>query len=407
MVTETSIAAFLKSYYSDQKIQRLSVGNSPLVGKLLPGMKKDGAGKNYVQPVVTDTPQAQASSFAVAQAGLAETSAGLVRAFTYTWSTHYVDQSIDGKTLAETSSDRGSFENALTYVNGAGFEACGEALAEQVYGDGTAIIGTISTVVGNDVTLVTTTDSIHFHYGQRLTVTTSGHNGVVAAINRKQGIVTLAAGHTFDGTDNGRTVYRTGMTAVASGGVLGGLGYLCPVSDVAAATTIYGLDRSVDVERLGGVRSDQSAAADHEEALIAAGYEHQSAGGKINNIFLNPFNFGRLTSIIGAKQTIQAERTKMAGFGFSGIMLQLPNGQAEIYSDPWCPKGTGWGLHTDYLRLIGLNGGMPRYLNHGVGRGEAGFIQPALDGLEFRMGWYGQLVTSAPLHMLRITLPAT
>ena len=87
-------------------------------------------------------------------------------------------------------------------------------------------------------------------------------------------------------------------------------------------------------------------------------------------------------------------------FGFSSLSIATPTGMVKVYADHNCPINVGYLLQLDTWKLKSL-GPAPRLLDFD---GLKGIRQSNEDGVEYRWGYYGNLLCTAPGFNCRVAL---
>lgn len=179
--------------------------------------------------------------------------------------------------MEATANDVGAFLEGAKYNIDTGFRNITNNLASDLYGDGSGAIGQIASISTGVITLVDPNSVVQFEQnmvlnsysvsGSTATISTGSNLGYVIAVNRSAGTVTVSA--TAGGAAGTPTNWSTsfpnlsvqGDTNFASGGLaqgltlkLAGLAAWIPVTAPGSSDSFWGVNRSVDVTRLGGVR---------------------------------------------------------------------------------------------------------------------------------------------------------
>ena len=212
-------------------------------------------------------------------------------AFLYDRASDYAIARIKNEAILASKNNSGAFISILKQEMEGAQQNIANSAAAAIYGTGSGAIGQIP--AGQNVALTTVTLSdpetiVNFEVGY--TVSASAANGggsvkagslVVASVDRVNGVVTFTQ------------ALSTGIATIAASDFLfiqgdydlkmKGLGAWIP-STTPGATPFFGVDRSLDVTRLGGWRGDLSALP-IEEALIQGGMKIQRDGGKVDHVF--------------------------------------------------------------------------------------------------------------------------
>lgn len=225
----------------------------------------------------------------------------------------------------------------------------------------------------------------------------------VAAVDRDTGTITVVANavNLTGGTAwaAGDTVFAAGDNAngAAAGLRSTGLADWIP-STTPGATPFFGVDRSLDPTRRGGLRLDGSGRTPEE--MLAALFNRQCReGGKPSHLFLNNADFLNVQIALQAK--VQMEYVSDTNLLFDAITARSPKGPVRLFADQDCPAGRGYSLDMSTWKLYSA-GGAPflQDIDGNVLSREA-----AADRYEGRYCGYLQLGCDAPGFNATVTLP--
>lgn len=394
----TSFAPALKAYYTKDKVENMVYKNNPFLA-LVPKMEKF-YGKNLPIPIIYGNPTGRSATFATAQANKNNS---LLKDFVLTRDQDYSLASIDNETLEASQNDAGAFmEAATTEIDGA-IQSATRSLATALFRDGSGAIGRINaTVTGTTLTLATTVDIVNFEVGMKLQFSSaatvaslrdSGEAVTVSSVNRSAGSMVVTPSLT--------TI--AGLTLNDYINVQGDLeqkvkGLDAWVPSSVSATSFFGVDRTADETRLGGVRYDGSSQP-IEEALSDGLALVEREGGSPEYCFLNFANFSNLKKALGSKvQYIDIPGP--ASVGFKGVMIDGNKNQLKVIADQNCPAAVAYMLQMDVWKLYSL-GMAPKILDSD---GLKMLREAAADSVEVRVGYYAQLGSRAPGWNGRVTL---
>jgi hypothetical protein len=156
------------------------------------------------------------------------------------------------------------------------------------------------------------------------------------------------------------------------------------------ATPFFGVDRSVDPTRLGGLRLN-AASLPIEEALIEADALVAREGWPMDHFFMNHDTFGDLKKALGSKvQYVDLKAN--ADISFRGVMVDGTRGPIKVIPDQNCPGNRIFGLRLNFWKLYTL-GKSVRVIE---ADGLTMLRLAAADGVEVRYGFYGQLGCRGP-----------
>lgn len=421
--TPSNQLAVLKELYTgDDYMKDLVYKKNPFLA-LVPKDESPGgfAGKYIPVPLVYGTPQGRSATFTNSQNN--QTAPSVSSFFVYRVS-NYQLVTITNELLEATKEDAGAFVDEMKLNMDTGFRNISNDLANDLFGDGSGSRGTYGlapgagTISTGVITLDDPNDVVQFEVGMSLvTYSVSGQNatqssslaaGYVIAVNRSSGTVTVSATAAGSaGTPTGWSTtypyiavqgdvnFAASGLAIASGSALkvAGLGAWLPVAAPGSSDSFWGVNRSVDVTRLGGVRYN-GASLPIEEALVNAAALVAREGGMPDMCFMNFASYAALENALGAKVQYVDVKHEEADIAFAGIRIHAPYGPITIIPDRNCQSQTAYLLSLDNWKLRSL-GRAPHILKYGV-EGLEGLRVSNSDALEVRIGYYGNLICNAP-----------
>ena len=395
----TNFAAALKQHYTSQRIENMVYKDNPFLAMV--SKYESFGGENLKLPIKYGIPQGRSATFSDA---LANKTNSQLKAFLLTRKSNYSLADIDNETLEASKGNANAFiEAATTEIDGA-IESATRSLAISLFGDGGGSIGQIdTTVAGTTLTLNQADDITNFEVGMQIDFYTAATGGTVRAggpltidaVNRDAGSMTVSA--------NLNTI--TGLTAldyiVPEGDydlMLSGLEAWVPSTAPSSTDSFFGVNRSADATRLGGIRFD-GASLPLEEALIGAASRAAREGGKPDVCFMNYSNFADLEKALGSKVSYVNIKVKPE-IGFRGIEINGPRGVIKVIPDQNCPKDVAFMLDMSMWKLYSL-GKAPKILDPDGLR----FLRVSTaDSVEVRVGYYAQLGCRGPGFNVRIAL---
>jgi len=366
-------------------------------------------------PLVYGTPQGRSASFSNAQNN--QTAPALASFFVYRVS-NYQLVTITNELLEATKDDAGAFVDEAKLNMDTGFRNISNDLAHDLFTTPTGERGQISSITSGVIVLVDSQTVVNFEIGTVLTsysvsgstptVSTSAALGYVIAVNRSSGQITVSA--TAGGSAGTPTNWSTSFKYLAADGDItfaanglqvstgkflkvAGLPMWFPTVAPTAGDSFWGVDRSVDVTRLAGVRFDGSSES-IEEALVDGAALVAREGGQPDMCFMNFTSYAALEKSLGAKVQYVDVKHDEANISFAGIRIHAPYGPITIVPDRSCPTQTAYLLSMDTLKLRSL-GRIPHILTYGL-EGLEGLRVGSADALEIRIGYYGNLICNAP-----------
>jgi hypothetical protein len=181
-----------------------------------------------------------------------------------------------------------------------------------------------------------------------------------------------------------------------------GLEAWIPLTRPSAGESYFGVDRSVDSDRLAGLTYDGTGST-LENALEMAAALTCEAGGMPDVAFMSPRTFAKLSISLGSRR-IYGERAgfgSAANIGFKSIQVAADSGAIDCISDRNCPDNVIWLLTLDSWCFHTLLQG-PRVQVTGDGLTKLRVANA--DDTEIRAIWRGNLWTDAPGWNCRIAV---
>lgn len=411
------VAALKELYPSDGDFMKdLVYAKNPLLALIPKNESPSGfAGKYIPVPVVYATGQGRSHTFANAQAQ--QTAVGDISFFVYRISDYQL-VTITNELLEATANDAGAFVEQAKLNMDTGFRNISNNLAHDLYASGTGSRGQISSA-GMTTSGSTTACSwvlsnpaaiVNFEVNMLLVASAtdggvpSASTVLITSINRATGAIggTSSNAHSSDlSAEWAAAGYLTISGDVPAAGASGTGSYLAvsglaawfPSSAPASNDSFWGVNRSVDSTRLAGIRFDGSGET-IEEALIDGAALVAREGGMPDMCFMGFASYAALVKSLGAKVQYVEVKHDEVDVGFTGITIHAAYGQITVVPDRNCPPQTAYLLSMDTLKLRSL-GKAPHVLTYGL-EGLEGVRVGAADALEIRIGYYANLICSAP-----------
>lgn len=396
----TSFDAALKQHYTDDMVMNMVYKDNPLLALL--AKYENFGGKNLPIPIIYGNNQRRSASFSKAKAN---SSTSKVTDFVLTRDKDYAFAAIDNETLEASQGDANAFMEASTVEIDGAIQSATNALARDLYGNGGGAIGQVSnsSFATTTLTLTNPEDVVNFEVGMILeTSTTDGTSGSV-----KSGTLTVVGVDRIGGTVTTSANLSTGIATIAQND------YIFPEGDFgarlkglaawlvyggASATSFFGVDRSVDKTRLGGLWGDYSSMP-IEEALIEGAALCNREGGRISHFFMNDMKYADLEKALGSKvQYVDLQGP--AQIGFQGIKVNTSKGVAVALADRNCPINKCFGLTLSSFKLYSL-GKAVKFIG---GDGLKMLRLDSEDGVEARIGGYRQMGCRAPGYNINMTI---
>lgn len=386
----TTFAAALKQHYIDFTVKNLVYKNNPLFA-LMPKYEKFG-GLNLPLPLIYGNPQGRSATFSNA---LAQKTNSQVKAFTLTRVQDYSLANISNEVLEASQADADAFMRAATTEIDGAFQSVTRSIATAMYRSGTGSIGQIlSFPTASSIQLKRAADVVNFEIGMTLQASTGDGSGletgsmVITTIDRINGIL----GFGVACATSIPTIAANDYLLVAGdyNKKISGLDAWVPLSN-PGATPFFGVDRSTDVTRLGGVRKDV-ASLPIEEGLIDVAMLVAREGGTPDHCFMDFQNFANLEKALGSKVIYQTAKDPEGIVGFEGIKVHGQKGPIAVIPDQNCQSDRFYMLQLDTWKLYSL-GMAPKLLK----TDGMEFLRVSTDdAVEVRTGMYGQMGCVAP-----------
>lgn len=395
--TLTSFDYALKEYYTDSRVIDMVYKRNPWLA-MCP-KREDFYGDLMPIPTIYGNPQGVSNTFSTAQTN--KTPSQGVK-FNLTRARKYGLVDIDNETLLASQSQKGAWlEARVVAINGV-INALSRQAAVAMYRDSGGAIGQIGTVSTDTITLTDISEITNFEVNMELVASanldgSSPRTGsaTVTQVDRGAGQLVSDSNWSSQITSIAANDYLfiEGSIAAEIEGLSGWIPASAPTS-----TAFFGVDRSVDTDRLGGNRvtgTNQPI----EEAIIEGASRAGREGGEPDCCFLNFEKYSDLEKSLGSKvQYIEVQAT--ANVMFPGIRVNGPSGVISVFPDRNAQPDVAWLLQKDTWVLASL-GPVPRVLN---ADGLQMLRLSSSDGVEARWGMYYNLGCRAPGFNTRVSL---
>jgi len=411
--------AALKELYTDDKeyMKDLVYKENPFLALVPKNESPDGfAGKYIPVPLEYGAPQGRAHTFANAQSQQTPTS--LVSYFVFVIQDYQL-VTITNLLMEQTKTNAGAFVDAAKLQMDGGFRNITNNIAFELFGSGTATrgISTNSTQVGGTAVggvtlpLSNAQSIVAFEVGMLLVASATDGGAPstdtvqITAVNRATGVIngtasaaTLSANWAIgSATLSYLTIAgdlpSTGATNTGSYLALSGLAAWIPTTSPATTDNFWGVNRSADPTRLAGLRFNAQAFTIEEGMTNALAFSNRE-GAKPDLCIMDFASYAALVNSLGAKvQYVQVNHDEVE-VAFEGITFQSAYGRVTVLADRSCPPQTAYLLTMNTWKLRSL-GKVPHILTYGM-EGLEGLRVGNADALEIRIGYYGNLICSAP-----------
>jgi hypothetical protein len=407
-VSTSTIAYLLKKVYSARAVENAVYKDNPLMA-LMP--KAGGfTGESHIHAVRYRDQLGRSPDFATALSGGQDSTKGTSKGvqFIVTRVKNYQLYTLETEAILAGRDDKGSLLRVLTTEVDSALNNIGRDTAKALFGSGFGEMGTVTAVSGSGPYTITVGDAItNFETGQTVvcaptSVSTDLNGGtgvVITSVDRAAGTFTTATNPDTISTTNKFLFIKGDRAATSATAIkLAGLEAWNPVSAPAASESFFGIDRSVDATRLGGLRLDISA-FNPEEGLITALTLCAREGANPGHFISSFTDVKNIHLALGSK--VETEYMTVGDIGFSSIRINGPKGDVRVIADQNCPAGVGrllsmdtWELKHlgDLFNMLDLDGAtLSREYN--------------ADRFEGRVAMYGNLVCYAPGRNLRAVMP--
>ena len=427
----TNQIAALKELYVDDKdyMKNIVYAKNPLLAMIPKNESPDGfAGKYIPVPLEYANPAGRAHVFANAQNQ--QTASSVISYFVYAVQDYQL-VTITNLLMEQTKSNAGAFVDESSRTMDNGFRNISNNMAFETFAGGTASRGVIGAVSQSGstssgtvtITLANPQNVVNFEVGMTLQASatdggaalTGSGSGIFAiqltSVNRGTGvlvgnIVQDTWSSTWAATDFLQILGDIGSAGAGTiAGLLGlsGLAAWVPASDPTSSDNFWGVNRSADPTRLGGLRYNASQLSISEGITNALAFGNRE-GAAFDLIVLDFVSYSTLINELGAKvQYVMLEHDEVE-VAFEAIHFHSAYGKIPVLADRSCPAQTAYCLTLDTWKLRTL-GKAPHILTYGM-EGLEGLRVGNADALEIRIAYYGNVICSAPGYNMYVQLSA-
>jgi hypothetical protein len=421
--------AALKELYVDDKdyMKNIVYSKNPELAMIPKNESPDGfAGKYIPVPLEYGNPQGRAHVFANAQNQ--QTASDVISYFVFAVQDYQL-VTITNLLMEQTKSNAGAFVDEASRTMDNGFRNLSNNMAFELFYGGTASRGQISAAGTSysapnlTLTLANPQNVVQFEVG--MTLQASLTDGGAADQNTPGTIdaIQLISVNRNTGALVGTVVQGAPQTSWAAGdflqvlgdigiggsttiaGMLGLSGYAAwvPSIDPPSTDNFWGVNRSADPTRLGGLRYDASAQSIAEGITNALALANRE-GASPDLITLDFQSYASLVNELGAKvQYVQLEHDEVE-VAFEAIHFHSAYGKIPVLADRSAQAQNAWVKTVDTWKLRTL-GKAPHVLTYGM-EGLEGLRVGTADALEIRIAYYGNVICSAPGYNMQVKLSA-
>jgi len=390
-VNNTTFAAALKRMYPANRIRDIVFKDNPFWA-LLP-KADDFYGASISVPFSYGDPMNRSASFSQAQtnsttaAGAGKYEAWLVS----TLKSDYAIGTVSSEIIERSAKDPAAFARAVDSTMKKSINNLKRSLNKSLWRTSTGNIATVTAGTSSPIT-VSKADAHNLEVGMIINAvsddtgsgTVRSGDGTITAINRSTGVVTYTG--TITSLAVGDLLHVKGDYNAKLAGVAMWIPTTAPTS-----ASFFGVDRSADTTRMGGIRVTASGAP-IEEAIQSCLAECGLNEASPDYAFFNPLDLSTLALAMGSK--VERESISVGGVGFTAIKIASPcaNGVVKALPDANVPQGKVYFLQMDTWKFHHL-GEVPKVIMHD---GQQMLRQGTDDGIEFRLVYRGELVCDAP-----------
>ena len=421
--------AALKELYVDDKdyMKNVVYAKNPWLAMIPKNESPDGfAGKYIPVPLEYGNPAGRAHTFANAQNQ--QTASSVVSYFVYAIQDYQL-VTITNLLMEQTKSNAGAFVDEASRTLDNGFRNISNNMAFELFSGGTASRGVISSAGISysggvfSFTLSNAQQVVQFEVGMTLQATATDGGAAlqyvagtidaiqITSVNRGTGAITGTVVQGAPQSSWGAGDYLQvlgdigigGSTTIAGMLGLSGLAAWIPVVDPPSNDNFWGVNRSADPTRLGGLRYDASTQTISEGLTSALAFGNRE-GASFDLIVIDFLSYSTLVNELGAKVSYVMLEHDEVEVAFEAIHFHSAYGKIPVVADRSCQPQTAWCLTTDTFKLRTL-GKAPHILTYGM-EGLEGLRVGNADALEIRVAYYGNQICSAPGFNMHVNLSA-
>ncbi len=404
----TSYDPMLKEHYSSINVPNIAFQKNPALGMLRKKSKLPGGGREWNQPFQVAYGGGGSSTFSVAMA--ANNNNSQYNAWKVPRAKHYRLAQVDGETIEATSSgDMDAFAPAFDEFDKT-IEAEANWINFRFYRSKGGSIGRMTNT--NFATTAVTIDDAAGTWGvvKNDVLNLSATDGTTGAI--KVGTLVVAAvsrapSTTLTGTITMTATIATGVSTAAANDYIflkgdfglapAGLADWLPIVAPTSAL-FFGVDRTSEVELLGGLRIDNSTAgAPLHELFTDMAAQIDNMGGDPTIALLHPIQAATLSKQLDGKWvTLKAkgfDGGDDADIGYNGFQVNFSGHDVVLMTDRMCPVNLTYMIDWDMLTMFSA-GPCPNFLQKRAG--SIIKVSEAFDGYEARVGEYLNFVDRVP-----------
>ena len=408
-----SVDAALKEHYTNDRVENMVYLDQTFLAMI--AKNEDFGGKSLPIPLIYGNPQGRSATFTQAQKRGAATTTKY-EDFVIKRVKDYSIATIDNEAMEASKGNSNAFVDVCTQEIDGAIRSLKDSIGQKIWGNGSGTIGKVGSIVGNTIVLDNPDSVVNFEVGQEIVgaatelsgairaLGSSGNGLFVVKVDRVGGILNFGLAPT-DATNGipllvaGDNLFIRGDRNEAGGAslVMQGIPAWIPRTN-PTSTLFWGVDRSIDETRLGGLRYDASAKP-IEEGIVDALHFASRHECVPDHLFLSHTDHGALAKAMGSRiQIIDVKVTPT--IGFRGFEFQGPKGVVKVFADKNINQGDSWAVKLNTWKLHSLGKAWRPLDTDGLKM----LRQGTADGVEVRYGGYMQLGCNAPGYNMYVAL---
>lgn len=317
--------------------------------------KKAGAGKAVQQAQRFGNGGGRGHTFSNAQANATDASR---TSFVMPWSWTYGYQLVQNTDIRMAGGDKGAIYDLFADCMDAAMRACGDDEELLLHGDGTGVIGTISSNTGTYVlTLTVPQQAINFELGMTLVSAVAGTSAsldtgtaTVTARDIQAGTVTVTANGGWTPTNTHVLSVQGNKIASATGQLNQGLKGWLPLTAPTAGDSFGGVDRSADVANLSGWRLTTSTGTLATDTKALANLISRNSSSKPDIALYSYANFDTLENLVDNKTRYPMPGRDVDVF-YEALQIGFAKGRLSCMADSFMDEDRFYVLQSDTWTL--------------------------------------------------------
>lgn len=359
-VNATTLAALLKTLYVGQRTEVLSYDKSARPFFSMLKKRTDFSGSTMPLPILYDDVAGGTATFSTAQTNIASLKA---EAFDIDVVAMHTPARITTDALLRARDDKGTFLKMIKGEMDSAIRRQSNTIEASLFRSGSGAIGTSSTAAAatTELTLSSYNDIVNFYPNQVLVAAEDEDSALrsgsltVEGVNRDTGVITMT-GNLSDGIAalaSGDKLFQQGNYVAAGDRLLvRGLDAWLPSTAPSGGDSFFGVDRSVDPTRLGGIRYSGSGSSIEDSIVGAANRLGLEGSAKPDVCLLTFDSFRDLVGELGSK--VQRDAGGMAKAGYNAVEIHGPRGPISCIPSTFCPGDVAYLLTSNTWEMISM-----------------------------------------------------